>query len=161
MKHCLYWCICALAAAMLVAMPAVAVAKQEKRQNYVYLEGESKTTYNTGENITGLAAWYGERLHGNKTYSGERFDCNKLTAAHRSLPFGTVLRVTNLRNKRQVMVRVTDRGPLSTRFVIDLSKGAARELNMVRAGIAPVNLEIVQLPEWYTQKYPGRKKGSR
>ncbi|MBQ3892476.1 MAG: septal ring lytic transglycosylase RlpA family protein [Mailhella sp.] len=154
MKHCLYWCLCTLAAAVLLAAPDDAVAKQEKRQNYVYLEGESKTTYHTSDVLTGLAAWYGDRLHGNKTSSGERFDCNKLTAAHRSLPFGTVLKVTNLRNKKQVMVRVTDRGPLSTRFIIDLSKGAARELNMIRAGIAPVSLEIIQLPEWYSQKYP-------
>ena len=94
MKHCLYWCLCTLAAAVLLAAPDDAVAKQEKRQNYVYLEGESKTTYHTSDVLTGLAAWYGERLHGNKTSSGEPFDCNKLTAAHRSLPFGTVLKVT-------------------------------------------------------------------
>ena len=158
MKHCLYCCLCTLAAVVLLAAPTDAVAKQEKMQNYVYLEGESKTTYHTNDVLTGLAAWYGERLHGNKTSSGERFDCYKLTAAHRALPFGTVLKVTNLRNNRQVMVRVTDRGPLSTRFIIDLSKGAARELNMIRAGIAPVSLEIIQLPEWYSQKYPHPQK---
>ncbi|MBP3730936.1 MAG: septal ring lytic transglycosylase RlpA family protein [Mailhella sp.] len=155
MKH--YLCILCLIMAAVILTPQESAAHQEKKQNYIYLEGESKTVFHKHDKLTGTAAWYGERLHGNKTSSGERFDCYKLTAAHRSLPFGTVLKVTNLRNKRNVLVRITDRGPLSTRFIIDLSKGAARELNMIRAGIAPVTLEIVQLPDWYAKKYKKSK----
>ena len=91
----------------------------------------------------GLASWYGERFHGRPTASGEPFDMHGLTAAHRSLPFGTPVEVTNLHNGRTVVVRINDRGPSSRRRVIDVSYGAAQELGMVGAGTAPV--EVVRL----------------
>ncbi len=92
----------------------------------------------------GKAAWYGESFHGRPTASGERFDLNQMTAAHRHLPLGTLLRVTNLNNDRAVVVRVNDRGPWSgTRRIIDLSYAASRRLGMVRAGVAPVKLEVL------------------
>jgi rare lipoprotein A len=91
----------------------------------------------------GRATWYGgARWHGRRTASGERFDRHALTAAHRSLPFGTWLRVVNLANGREVLVRVNDRGPVSRRFIIDLSEAAARRLDFVARGTAQVRLHI-------------------
>lgn len=89
----------------------------------------------------GKASWYGARHHGKRTASGERFDKNALTAAHRTLPFGSRVRVTNLRNRRSVVVRINDRGPYGRRRLIDLSHRAARELGMLDTGVAPVRVE--------------------
>ena len=91
----------------------------------------------------GKASWYCERFHGRKTASGERFDHRALTAAHRKLPFGTWVRVTNKKNGRAVVVRINDRGPYSGGRVIDLSRGAAQAVNMTETGIAPVKLEVL------------------
>ena len=90
---------------------------------------------------TGVASYYGGRFHGRRTASGERFNQNALTAAHRTLPFGTRVRVVHVRSGRSVVVRINDRGPVSRRRIIDLSKGAARRLGMVRSGTARVRLE--------------------
>jgi rare lipoprotein A len=90
----------------------------------------------------GTASYYGRELAGNRTASGERFDPNGLTAAHRTLPLGTRLRVTNVANGRSVIVRVNDRGPFVGKRLIDVSLGAAREIRMIRSGIAQVRLEI-------------------
>nr|WP_237332652.1 septal ring lytic transglycosylase RlpA family protein [Zobellella iuensis] len=92
----------------------------------------------------GQASFYGQRHHGRKTANGERFDKNALTAAHKTLPFGSRVRVTNLNNQRSVVVRINDRGPYTRGRVIDLSEQAARELNMLRAGVAPVRLEVLE-----------------
>jgi rare lipoprotein A len=91
----------------------------------------------------GEASYYGHELAGNRTASGERFNPNGLTAAHRSLPLGTRLRVTNVANGRSVIVRINDRGPFVRSRLIDVSLGAAREIQMVRSGKAQVRLEIV------------------
>ena len=90
---------------------------------------------------TGRASYYGERFRGRRTASGERFDPDALTAAHRRLPFGTRLRVTNVRNGRSVVVRVNDRGPFHGARVLDLSRAAARRIGMVRSGTARVRIE--------------------
>lgn len=101
----------------------------------------------TGANeMNGLASWYGGKFQGRKTANGEIFDTNKLTAAHRSLDFGTIVRVHNLENGKSVDVRINDRGPFVTGRVIDLSRAAAEELSMVATGVAPVKLEVVSLP---------------
>lgn len=91
----------------------------------------------------GEASYYGNELAGNRTASGERFNPNALTAAHRTLPLGTRVRVTNVANGRSVIVRVNDRGPFVRSRLIDVSLGAAREIEMVRSGKAQVRLEIV------------------
>jgi rare lipoprotein A len=91
----------------------------------------------------GEASYYGHELAGNRTASGERFNPYGLTAAHRSLPLGTKLRVTNVANGRSVIVRINDRGPFVRSRLIDVSLGAAREIQMVRSGKAQVRLEIV------------------
>jgi rare lipoprotein A len=88
----------------------------------------------------GMASWYGPDFHGKRTASGERFDMNGLTAAHRTLPFGTRVRVRNTRNGREVVVRINDRGPRIADRIIDLSKAAAAALDLLQAGEAPVVL---------------------
>ena len=88
----------------------------------------------------GEASWYGEPFHGRRTASGERFDMNALSAAHNSLPFGTRVRVRNLRNGREVVVRINDRGPHARGRIIDLSRAAARALGLIQQGTGPVVL---------------------
>lgn len=94
----------------------------------------------------GNASWYGVPYHGRKAANGETYDMYKLTAAHRTLPFETVVRVTNLRNGKQTQVRITDRGPFVEGRIIDLSLAAAREIDMVATGVARVRLEFVNGP---------------
>jgi rare lipoprotein A len=88
----------------------------------------------------GRASWYGPGFHGKRTASGERFDMNELTAAHRTLPFGTRVRVRNIQNGREVVVRINDRGPLIRDRIIDLSRAAAAALDLLQAGEAHVVL---------------------
>jgi rare lipoprotein A len=92
----------------------------------------------------GVASYYGHELAGNRTASGERFNPAAMTAAHRSLPLGTKLRVTNKANGDTVVVRVNDRGPFTKNRLIDLSLGAAKQIGMVRTGTARVTIEVVR-----------------
>jgi rare lipoprotein A len=92
----------------------------------------------------GFASWYGQLFQGKPTASGESFDMNQLTCAHRSLPLGSLIRVTNLRNHKSVVVRVNDRGPVPENRVVDLSYAAAHFLGMSHAGTARVKLELIQ-----------------
>jgi len=101
----------------------------------------------TGYIQTGIASWYGSDFHGGPTASGERYDMTSLTAAHPSLPFGTLVKVTNLNNGRDVIVRVNNRGPYLRNRIIDLSKEAAKQLGMVSAGIAKVKVEVLSAVE--------------
>ena len=93
---------------------------------------------------TGKASWYGKAHHGQITASGERFDIHALTAAHRTLPFGTIVRVTDLRSKRSVNVRINDRGPFRRDRIIDLSYEAARRLGVVSRGTARVKIAVIR-----------------
>lgn len=95
---------------------------------------------------TGDATWYGVPYHGRRAASGEIFDMEKLTAAHRTLPFQTWVEVTNLGNGKQVDVRITDRGPFVDGRIIDLSLAAAREIDLVRSGVARVRLRVIEPP---------------
>jgi len=96
-----------------------------------------------GTRIVGLASWYGQRHQGRATASGEAFDMNKLTAAHRTMPFGTRLRVTNVENGRSVVVRVNDRGPWVNDRVLDVSQAAAKALGMVGDGVTKVEVVVL------------------
>lgn len=96
---------------------------------------------------TGYASYYAMSLKGNKTASGERYDPYQLTAAHPSLPFGAIVRVTNLFNNESVIVRINDRGPKEKSRIIDLSYAAAQKLDMISAGIVQVAIEVLSLPE--------------
>jgi len=92
---------------------------------------------------TGLASWYGAKHHGKRTASGEIFEQNKLTAAHRTLPWGSIVKVTNLDNGKSVEVRINDRGPFTKGRIIDLSRAAARALGMVKSGVCLVRMELL------------------
>jgi rare lipoprotein A len=95
--------------------------------------------------LKGLATWYGSVLDGHRTASGERFDMFAMTAAHKTLPFGTLVRVVNVRNGKSVDVRINDRGELPSNHVIDLSYGAAQRLQILKSGTATVKLEVLSL----------------
>lgn len=92
----------------------------------------------------GAASYYGREFHGGATASGEKFDMNALTAAHKTLPFGTRVRVTNLANKKSVVVRINDRGPFVKGRIIDLSYAAAKKIGMVEAGVVRVEISVVK-----------------
>lgn len=94
--------------------------------------------------LEGVASYYAHEFHGRLTSNGETFDMHSLTAAHRTLPFGTQVRVTNLENNKTVMVRINDRGPFKEGRIIDLAMGAAEELDMIRNGTARVRLEVLE-----------------
>lgn len=97
--------------------------------------------------LSGKATYYGNKYtKKRKTANGEWFDKNAYTAAHKTLPFGTIVRVTNNRNGKSVNVRITDRGPFGKGRIIDLSPIAAKDLDMLRAGVVPVIVEIISLP---------------
>jgi rare lipoprotein A len=97
-----------------------------------------------GHGMTGMASWYGRDFHGRTTASGVRYDMYGMTAAHRTLPLGAKVRVTNLENGRKVVVTIIDRGPLGDDRIIDLSYGAARQLGMAKEGLAKVRVEVIQ-----------------
>ena len=96
------------------------------------------------DEVVGRASWYGAKFHGKETASGEQFDMTELTAAHRTLPFGTKVRVTNEANGRAVVVRINDRGPFSGKRVIDLSRRAAEVIGIKSQGVARVKLEVLE-----------------
>lgn len=95
--------------------------------------------------LRGIASWYGDDFDGKKTASGETYNMDEMTACHPSLPFGTEVRVVNLRNHKSVVVRITDRAELVKGRVIDLSHAAAEKLNMTKSGLARVSIEVLSL----------------
>ena len=139
--------ILALALAAPSALPAqrtLDAAPAETAQTDAVDTGTDLTPAPVIAEQTGIASWYGMHWQGRKTASGTRFDVRKLTAAHRTLPLNTIVRVTNLLNGATVEVLVNDRGPYVGARVIDLSEAAAKRLNMVRKGLVPVRIEIVE-----------------
>ena len=94
--------------------------------------------------LEGIASYYANDFHGKQTSNGEIFDMNALTAAHRTFPFGTKVRVTNLENNKIVVVRVNDRGPFKEGRMMDLSMAAAKEIDLIRTGTARVRLEVLE-----------------
>lgn len=91
----------------------------------------------------GIASWYNNSFHGSKTASGEKYDKDDFTAAHRALPYGTIVKVTNIKNGRSVYVRINDRGPHKASRKIDMSYAAAKKIGMINDGIARVRLEVI------------------
>jgi rare lipoprotein A len=104
-----------------------------------------------GTKEKGEASWYGEPYNGRRAASGEIFDMEQLTAAHRTLPFQTWVEVTNLDNGKHVDVRIIDRGPFVDGRIIDLSRGAAREIDLLRTGVAKVELRVIEAPKLLSQ----------
>ncbi len=108
-------------------------------------------SYSTGFVEKGKASYYGKKYHGRTTASGERFNMHAMTAAHRYMPFNTVVKVTSKTNGKSVILRITDRGPFVKGRIIDLSKGAAKKLGMLQDGVVPVEAEVLQTPEEYAR----------
>lgn len=92
----------------------------------------------------GKASYYGGKFHGRKMANGERFNKNKMTAAHKTLPFGTKVKVTNLETRRSVKVQITDRGPFVKGRIIDVSEAAARKLDFIDDGVVPVKMKVIK-----------------
>jgi rare lipoprotein A len=110
-------------------------------------QGEHPVQQNSGKiflTLEGIASYYANDFNGKQTSNGETFDMNALTAAHRTFPFGTKVRVTNLENNKTVVVRVNDRGPFKEGRMMDLSFGAAKEIDLIRTGTARVRLEVLE-----------------
>lgn len=99
---------------------------------------------NHAKSTTGMASFYDAKFQGRHTASGERFNNSELTAAHKSLPFGSLVKVTNVRNSKSVVVRINDRGPYVRGRVIDLSKAAAKKIGLSSTGTARVKLEVLK-----------------
>lgn len=110
---------------------------------FMFADGEMK----------GIASWYGPKFHGKLTANGERFNTYSLTAAHKTLPLNSVVKVTSLVNGKEVIVRINDRGPYAKGRVVDLSKAAAVRLDMLKAGTMPVKLEVLRLGDNKYQRY--------
>jgi rare lipoprotein A len=128
-----------------LARPAVTLPPTvPKDVNSGIVSAPAKKRGSAVDALRGIATWYGKVLNGRHTASGERFNMMAMTCAHKSLPFGTVVRVVDLDTDRSVVVRVTDRGELPGNHVVDLSYAAARELGTLKTGIANVRLEVIR-----------------
>lgn len=123
---------------ILFVLATTSCASRSKPAEINYKSTKSELTL-LGE---GIASWYGPGFYGRKTASGERFTKHKYTCAHRKLPFGTELKVTNLSNSKSIMVRVNDRGPFIKNRIIDLSYAAAKDLGITKSGLGQVKIEI-------------------
>ena len=149
------FCLCLLAASLTgcagikivhipIPIPTFGLGGREKPQAPATArEPSDRQLLATGE-TSGQASWYGENLNGRRTASGERFNMNAMTAAHRTLPFDTRVRVTNVENGKKCVVRINDRGPFVENRVIDVSRAAARRLDFVNQGITQVQLELLE-----------------
>lgn len=123
-------------------VPGVVVAAVDSSSIVAFVEAAPIEAEASGVHLaTGPASYYGERFRGRRTASGQPFNPDAMTAAHRTLPFGTRLRVTNVQNGRSVIVRVNDRGPFHGGRILDVSKGAAQQIGMIRSGTARVRIE--------------------
>lgn len=130
--------------ALILALAGGACSTAPQRGNSLSRDQSHKEQ---GLEKRGFASWYGRKFHHKKTASGERYNMYAFTAAHRSLPFGTQVRVQNLRSKKTVIVRINDRGPFSEQRVIDLSYAAGTAIGLINSGYAPVELEILHSPK--------------
>ena len=101
----------------------------------------------SGEYLKGISSYYGKKFHGRKTANGETFNMYDLTAAHKTLPFGTVLEVENLSNNKKVVVRINDRGPFIRNRILDLSYAAAEKIDMIKSGTAEIQAKIIHKPK--------------
>lgn len=138
----------AMAVTLVIAL-AAAPGNSETPDSKQGIPGQTQETIRpakTRKFQVGKASWYGLRFQHMTTASGESYEMNNFTAAHRTLPLGSWVKVTNLRNANSVMVRINDRGPVTKNRIIDLSYGAAKMLGMGHSGIDPVRLDIVETP---------------
>ena len=138
----------ALAGVMVIALGA-APGNSQTPDSKEGIPGQTQETIKPAQPRkpqVGKASWYGRLFQSKKTASGEPYEMSDFTAAHRTLPLGSWVRVTNLRNDRSVVVRINDRGPVLKSRIIDLSYGAAKMLGMGQSGIDPVRLDVIETP---------------
>lgn len=119
---------------ILLGLVSCASPKSAKQHD---IQTESSQTFQ------GMASWYGRPFHGRRMANGQRFDMNRYTAAHRTLPFGTRVEVTNLQNNQSVVLTITDRGPFIRNRIIDVSRKAAQDLGFIGAGTASVEIKVL------------------
>lgn len=124
---------------LLVALGITASASDPAPSQKQDQAGKGRRWYQIGQ-----ASWYGKYFQGKKTANGEAYDMNGLTCAHRSLPLGSWIRVTNMRNRKSIFVRVNDRGPVPENRIVDLSLGAAKAVGLAKSGIGKVKLETLR-----------------
>ncbi|HLK50688.1 MAG TPA: septal ring lytic transglycosylase RlpA family protein [Bryobacteraceae bacterium] len=127
---------------VLIALGLVGCAHKQRAQNI-----PAPPSFRVGYSETGLASWYGYPYHGRRAANGEVYDMEQMTAAHRTLPFNTWVRVQNLENHRTAEVRINDRGPFVDGRIIDVSRAAARALQFLGPGTARVRFEVIRLPQ--------------
>ncbi len=108
--------------------------------------GKTSAKKTTGKTEKGQASYYADKFHGRATASGEKYDKKKLTGAHRTLPFGTIVRVTNTANGKSVNIRINDRGPFKAGRIVDVSRAAAEKLDMIKAGVINCTMEVISQP---------------
>jgi rare lipoprotein A len=137
---------CAHALAQSTVAPAAAPAAQPAAQPAAPSAPAPAPAAPAAGTEQGKLAWYGSKFAGRKTASGQRYDPNALTMAHKTLPFGTRVKVTNLANKRSVELRVNDRGPTQADRIGDVSHAAAKRLGMVRAGVIDAEVTVIAAP---------------
>jgi len=137
-RHPFHWLV---PVAFLVLSACAATTPPQEQTAAAPAAGAPVTPADQAYRETGLASWYGREFHGRKTASGDVFDMNAMSAAHRTLPLGTMITVTNLENFKSVSVKVIDRGPLVRNRILDLSYGAAKQLGFVAQGAAQVKIE--------------------
>jgi rare lipoprotein A (peptidoglycan hydrolase) len=154
MDYCNRWMICVLRCAVVflfigcATTPRFAGKGEQHSGDYKPpAQTDQPVQQNSGKiflTLEGIASYYAKDFHGKQTSNGEIFDMNALTAAHRTFPFGTKVRVTNLENNKIVVVRVNDRGPFIEGRMMDLSMGAAKEIDLIRNGTTRVRLEVLE-----------------
>lgn len=125
---------------------AFVIKDQNTRQ-----QSEKENLIHKNQSKIGIASWYGKRFHGRKTASGKNFNMYNHTAAHRSLPLGTKVRVVNLKNGKETLVDINDRGPYIKGRMIDLSYAAAKSIGIIKVGIEKVKVEVISLPSRHTK----------
>jgi len=148
MKQLVKIIFCLLAVSMMVSCSSskTTVAPTKKSTVSSSSSKSSSSGVRVGAVTTGQASYYSDKLHGNKTASGEKYDKRAMTCAHKTYPFGTMLKVTNTSNGKSVTLKVNDRGPFKAGRIVDVSGSAAEKLDMKTAGVVNVKVEIVKLP---------------
>ena len=140
------------AVAVMVALSARSEARPSDFASFKLQPTPESVSKDELASKTGIASWYGEKFQGNPTANGEIYDMYGLTAASRELPLGTRIQVTNLNNKRSVVLRINDRGPYIRGRFLDVSKGAAERLGFVNAGLAHVEIKVIKFPGSHSRR---------
>jgi rare lipoprotein A len=154
------WEIVAIVLAASLALSGCGHKRHSSRSSPPRPHGKAPAVVSPGYTEGGLASWYGNPYHGRPAANGEIYDMEKMTAAHRTLPFETWVRVYDLDTQKTTEVRITDRGPFIDGRIIDLSRAAAREIEMIGPGTARVRIEVIRAPDYATPAVFGVQVGA-